>query len=234
MITRLDIAKARARVALARLSGEVLPESVRTMATMEFSESPRIRRAWEPLVDLPGIHAGGRDFGSPILRAVEDVAKRPTANDAILVDSGIFDQESLATLRARVARGDLGDLIRRTWQQSVDESLAESEAARRLGIGVAKLRWMVSIRDLFAFVTDGALRFPLWQFTGDPLQPVIPHLSRLVEAFSEELTPTSILGFMTTPHAETQIAGRAVTPIEWLRADGDVERLVELLDSYLM
>ncbi len=90
-------------------------------------------------------------------------------------------------------RGDLDDLIRRTWQQPVDESLAQSEAAKRLGIGIAKLRWMLSVGDLFAFVADGVLRFPLWQFTDDPLQPVVPHLSRLVEAFSEELTPASIL-----------------------------------------
>lgn len=169
-----------------------------------------------------------------MLPAVEDASRWPTASDATLVESGIFDQESLATLRARVARGDLDDLIRRTWQRSFDESLAQAEAARRLGIGIAKLRWMLSIGDLFAFVAAGALRFPLWQFTSDPLQPVVPHLSRLVEAFSEELTPASIRGFMTAPHTETQLVGRAVTPVEWLRAGGNIETLVGLLDSYLM
>lgn len=234
MIKRLDIAKARARVALARLSGEVLPEAVHARAAMVFSESPHTRRAWERSEDLPGIHAGGREFGSPMLPAVEDAVRWPTARDAMLIDSGIFDRESLAALEARVAQGELDDVIRRTWQQSIDESLTQSEAARKIGVGTPKIRWMLSVGDLFAFVADGALRFPLWQFTGDPLEPVIPHLSRLVEAFSEQLTPASIRGFMTTPHTETQVAGRDVAPIEWLRAGGDVETLVELLNSYLM
>ncbi len=192
MITRLDIAKARARVALARLSGEVLPEAVHARAAMVFSESPHTRRAWERSEDLPGIHAGGREFGSPMLPAVEDAVRWPTARDAMLIDSGIFDRESLAALEARVAQGELDDVIRRTWQQSIDESLVQSEAARKIGVGTPKIRWMLSVGDLFAFVADGALRFPLWQFTGDPLEPVIPHLSRLVEAFSEQLTPASI------------------------------------------
>jgi hypothetical protein len=169
-----------------------------------------------------------------MLTAVEDATRWPRASGAMLIDSGFFNRESFAALEARVTQGDLDDLIRRTWQQSIDASLVRSEAARKIGVGIPKIRWMLSVGDLFAFVADGALRFPLWQFTGDPSKPVIPHLSRLVEAFSEQLTPASIQGFMTTPHTDTQVAGRAATPIEWLRAGGNVQTLVELLDSDLI
>lgn len=233
MVTRLDIAKARARVALARLSGEVIPAEIRSRAAMDFWDAPRIPRAWDPFADLPGIYANGRDFGAPPPSAGEQSAVQATADDAALVESGVFTLESLAAVKARLARGELADSIHRTWQKALDDSLTQFEVAKQLGIGLAKLRWMLSIGDLFAFVANDEPRFPTWQFTSDPAQPLLPHMSRLVEAFRDSISPASIRGFMTTPHGDTRVEGLVATPIEWLQAGGDVEQLATMLDGIL-
>lgn len=233
MITRLDIAKARARVALARRSGIVLPEEIRSLAAMEFSEAPRIRKAWNHFADVPGVYAGGRDFGAPEPTPDRHLPARTSESDAVLVEAGVFTPDVLSSLNARVARGELERSIQRTRRQAIDASLTQFALAKRLGIGLAKLRWMLSVGDLFAFVADDELRFPAWQFTDDPAHPVLPHLSRLVEAFGDGLQPASILGFMTTPHGVTRIEGQVATPIEWLEAGGDVEDLVTMLDGLL-
>ncbi len=123
-------------------------------------------------------------------------------------------------MNARVANGELAQIVQRTWQEAVTSSFTRIEVSKRLGIGRPKLKWMVSIGDLFAFVADGELRFPAWQFTEDPSQPVLPHLSRLVEAFADSISPASILGFMSTPHGQTRIDEQVATPVEWLMADG--------------
>lgn len=233
MVTRLDIAKARARVALARVSGDVIPAEIRSVAAMDFSDAPRIRRAWDSFSDLPGVYADGRDFGAPPPRVRLRSSERAGGRDEALVESGVFTPESLAATQARVARGELSEAIQRTWQEASDNSLTQFEVAKRLGIGRAKLRWMLSIGDLFAFVANDELRFPTWQFTADPAQPVLPHLSRLVENFEDSLSPASILGFMTTPHGDTRIDEHVTTPIEWLLAGGDVEQLALMVHGLL-
>lgn len=233
MVTRLDIAKARARVALARVSGEVIPAEIRSIAAMDFSDAPRIRRAWDPHGHVPGVYASGRDFGAPPPAAHSRSGTPATGSDAALVESSVFTSESLAAAQARVARGELSQAIQRTWQEAIDNSLTQFEVAKRLGIGLAKLRWMLSIGDLFAFVANDELRFPAWQFPADPAQPVLPHLSRLAENFEDGLSPASILGFMTTPHGYIRVEERVVTPVEWLQAGGDVEQLALMVNGLL-
>ncbi|MBF4603141.1 hypothetical protein [Curtobacterium sp. VKM Ac-2884] len=234
MTTRLDIARARARVALARLTGEVLPDDVAARAAMDISTAPRLTRAGDPFVGVAGVHARGRDFGTPRPAVPDLLLDQAALSDAALIESGIFTASTLAAAKARVARGELHEHIRQNWQRALDESLIEPAVAARLGIGRAKLRWMLGVGDLFAFVANAELHYPTWQFSNAPGHPVLPQLSRLVEAFPEGLNPASILGFMTTPHSSTRVNGRPVAPIEWLAAGQDAQPLVDILESYLL
>lgn len=199
---------------------------------MDFADAPRIPRAWDPFADLPGVYAGGRDFGAPP-PVFNEFRAAANDGDVDLSESGVFTPEALTSMNARVANGELAQIVQRTWQEAITSSFTLIEVTRRLGIGRSKLLWMVSVHDLFAFVADGELRFPAWQFTEDPLQPVLPHLSRLVEAFADSISPTSMLGFMRTPHGQTQLDEQVATPVEWLIAHGDVERLVTILNEVL-
>ncbi|WIB00355.1 hypothetical protein [Curtobacterium sp. MCBA15_012] len=240
MTSRLQIARARARVALAELSGEPLPDSVRAIAAEIFadaddaipaSESPNAegppRRFSFAL--LVGVHASGRDFGP--LRRRRSKAGRDLTDDEreFLNTSSFHSRAEWSVVEAEVARGESDDLERRTDHEAMSAALSVAEAANWLDVGTGRVLTDLAFGDLFAFVCDNELRFPAWQFTDDPAHPVLDHLSWLAAAFDDAMYPASILCFMTTPHADTPIAGQPVTPVEWLTAHRDVQPLLQLL-----
>jgi len=110
-------------------------------------------------------------------------------------------------------------------------SLTLEEAADWLDVGTGRVLTDLAFGDLFAFVCDDELLFPAWQFTDDPDQPSLNYMLSLVGAFDDDMHPTSILGFMTTPHSYTQIEGEPATPVEWLTAGRHVQPLLELLET---
>lgn len=243
MTSRVQIARARARVALAALTGEDLPDSVRSTAAMDFADAndavmvARDRDLAPPRQDdaftrLTGVHAGGRDFGPrhnpPRPRTGRDLTPD---EEEVLIESAFRTRERYEAAKAAVARGELDAAERRSWQRGMSASLTLEEAADWLDAGTARVLTNLAFGDLFAFVCDDELRFPAWQFTDDPNHPVLDHLSTLVGAFDDDMHPTSILGFMTTPHPYTLIHGDPATPIEWLTAGRRVRPLLELLET---
>ena len=243
MTSRVQIARARARVALAALTGEDLPDSVRNTAAMDFADAddavlitrdrdldpPRQDGAYRRLI---GVHAGGRDFGPrhnpPRRRIGRELT--PDEEDA-LIESAFGTRQRYEAAKAAVARGDLDAAARRSWQRSMSASLTLEEAADWLDVGTGRVLTDLAFGDLFAFVCDDELLFPAWQFTDDPDQPSLNYMSSLVGAFDADMHPTSILGFMTTPHSYTQIEGEPATPVEWLTAGRHVQPLLELLET---
>ncbi|WP_277959291.1 hypothetical protein [Frigoribacterium faeni] len=148
------------------------------------------------------------------------------------VKSGAMTLEQWNDATARVARGDLARLERRTEREGLDSATTAREAASLLGVTPRSIAFFP--RELFAYVIDGELRYPRWQFTNDRASPVLPHLAQLVAAFSDDMQPSSILGFMQTPQQDARRDGIWLTPVEWLVRGGDVQRLVDVLDSFLM
>ncbi|PYY65525.1 hypothetical protein DEJ30_00170 [Curtobacterium sp. MCPF17_003] len=128
-----------------------------------------------------------------------------------------------------MARGDLAALERSVRQSALDATITFDEAADWLEVGSARILARLASGELFAFVADDEMLFPAWQFTDDPERPVLDQLSTLIEAFDDDMHPTAILGFMTTPHSSTQIDGIPTTPIEWLARGRPVQPLVEIL-----
>jgi hypothetical protein len=242
MTTRLQIARARARLALAVRTGEDLPESVREVAAMDFADAddavlvarertldtPRLDGALRPLT---GVHAGGRDFGPrhnpPRPRTGRDLT--PDEED-VLIDAAFGTRERYETAKAAVARGELDAIERRSSQRGLSAALTFEEAADWLDVGTGRVLTQLAFGDLFAFVCDDELLFPAWQFTDDPDQPSL-NMTSLVGAFDDDMHPTSILGFMTTPHSYTLIEGAPATPVEWLTAGRHVQPLLELLET---
>lgn len=243
MTTRLQIARARARVALAVRTGEDLPESIREVAAMDFADAvdsvlvARDRELDPPRLDgafkrLTGVHAGGHDFGprhnpprpqtGPGLTPVEEEA---------LIEAAFGTWERYEAAKGAVARGELDAIERRSWQRGLSAALTLEEAADWLDAGTGRVLTDLALGDMFAFVCDDELLFPAWQFTDDPDQPSLNYLSRLVRAFDDDENPTSILGFMTTPHSYTSIDGEPATPVEWLTAGRHVQPLLELLQT---
>ena len=87
--------------------------------------------------------------------------------------------------KARVARGDLARLERQTEQEGLDNATTARDAASRLGLTPRTIAFFPG--ELFAFVIDGELRYPKWQFTNDRDNPVLPQLAQLVGAFNDDM-----------------------------------------------
>lgn len=152
---------------------------------------------------------------------------------AFLIESGAFTAEELAETQARIARGDLAEVERNARLEGINASLSPEEVAAKLGVDIAQVHQRQEEGHLFAFTAEGERRYPLWQFTGDPRQPVLPGLPQLVSAFPKDMHPASILGFMSTHQSIAPSDGSPVTPVDWLLQGGDPQELIDILDSFL-
>lgn len=192
-------------------------------------DPPRLRGAFRQFV---GVHAGGHDFGPrhnpPRPRTGRDLT--PDEEEA-LIEAVFGTRERYDLAQAAVARGELEASERRDRQEGLRAALTLEEAADWLDVGTGRVLTDLAFGDLFAFVCDDELLFPAWQFTDDPDQPSLNYMSSLVSAFDDDENPTSILGFMTTPHSYTSIDGEPATPVEWLTAGRHVQPLLELLGT---
>ncbi|MBT1665410.1 hypothetical protein [Curtobacterium flaccumfaciens] len=207
-----------------------MPDEVLAIAALDFSEASAAGSAWWAGKAVAGLHADGKDFGAAALPGPEFRQRAAATFNRPFQQGG----PPLNDLDASVRSHD--EVVRRssaTSKEAVDSSFSEDEVVQLLGEGRAKVRWLLSVGDLFGFVAGGALRFPAWQFTNDAQSPVLPHLSRLVEGF-QDFSPAAIRGFMTTDHEDTRLDGHPVTPVAWLREGKNPQPLIEILDSFLM
>ena len=131
-----------------------------------------------------------------------------------------------------MARGDLDALGRSVRQSALSAAVTFEEVSDWLDVGTARILARLASGDLFAFVADNELLFPTWQFTDDPVCPILNQLSTLTKAFDADMHPASILGFMTTPHPSTRINGIPITPVEWLARGRPAQPLVEILGTW--
>ena len=178
------------------------------------------------------VHADGFDFGLRPRVGPQGNGAPIEEKEPFAVTSGAMTPEEWDDARARVARGELARLERRTEREGLDGATTARDAASRLGVSPRSLAFFPG--DLFAFVIDGELRYPTWQFTGDRNKPVIPDLAQLVSAFEDDMHPSSIAGFMNTRQQDAYLNGVQLTPVEWLLRGGDVELLVDILGGFLM
>jgi hypothetical protein len=152
---------------------------------------------------------------------------------AFLIESGTFTPEKFAEVSSRVARGDLAEAERKTRLGAVTASLSAAEVALRLGIDASRVRHRQAKGGLYAFIAGGKRRYPSWQFTDDPAQPVLPGLATVIKAFPHDKHPASIQGFMSTPQSSLRVDGERMTPPEWLLHGSDPQAVVNILDSFL-
>lgn len=107
------------------------------------------------------------------------------------------------------------------------------EVAAGLGISASRVRQKRLAGELWAIPDGRSWVFPVPQFeTGDSGGPtrLIRGLDRVLAALPADLHPLAVAGFLTTPQGSLYI-DRAVTPLEWLRAGGDVGEAVAAAGS---
>lgn len=218
---------------------EVKRVEVKLMQAKDLREE--IRKSVEHLMAAAESHGGGDDLVISLLGDTADLlSKRQSRGGALstdqityLMESGAFSSDDFADVEFGVMNGELANTERRTRLAAVTETQGAAEVAKRLGIDASRVRHRQSKGGLYAFMAGGNRRYPAWQFTGDPAQPVLPGLAAVVSAFPDDLHPATIQGFMTTRQSELSAGGEAMTPVEWLRHGGDTQAVVDILDSFL-
>lgn len=205
---------------------------------MSLAEAPiEIREGLEDL----RVAAGDDELVAAVLSEALALAKqrRPRGRAlsgeqaAFLVESGVFTEDSLARTEEQVARGELAELERRTRLEAITASLSAAEVAERLDIDESRVRHRQSKGGLYSFMVGRKRRYPMWQFTEDLNQPVLPGLAMLVKAIPEDMHPASVQGFMGTPQNDLRDGDRRLTPAEWLMAGRDPQSVVDTLESFL-
>ncbi len=120
----------------------------------------------------------------------------------------------------------------------LDPACQMEEASRRLHDTAAqlcvlpsRLRKRIRARTLLGFWSeqDKCWKLPDIQFDGPlPLAGLAP----ILQAMPAHMQPVDIYEFLTTPRPDFEDErGRAMTAAEWLRAGGDVETVIRLIEA---
>ena len=126
----------------------------------------------------------------------------------------------------------------------VNTSLTMKEAAVRLGMPESRIRQMIARRTLYSVLLDNRRHIPAFQFaqqggstreTGPSRSPadgsLVPNIAKVNAALPEDLHPVEVQAWYTQPHADLFIGNDVdarISPLDWLRSGGDVNRVARL------
>lgn len=111
-------------------------------------------------------------------------------------------------------------------------SYTVSDAAMRLGVDGSRVRHRIADRSLYGFRIGARLHLPHWQFTDAEPSGPLPDLRTVLRAVPDGISPIEMTSFMTNPQAELQLAGRAMTPRQWLLAGQGPEAICGILAGF--
>ena len=192
------------------------------------------------------VHSAGRDDAvmltvvqttTQLLRQRQPRGSGLTAERArYLVESGTYTQQQIEDAERRIASGELTRRVQQTRVEAVSDSFSAAEVAAMLGREESTVRQRQGKGLLYSFVIGRARRYPSWQLVdGQPL----PNLPALVAAFPEDMSHVTVRGFMTSPKSSLRRdegqgnSDRPLSPAEWLAEGGDVQTVLDVLETYL-
>jgi len=107
------------------------------------------------------------------------------------------------------------------------ESVAQ--VAARLGIDTSRVRHRLARRQLVGIRRADGWRLPTWQFGIDGVP--LPGLEQVLRAVGDDVHPVVLARFFATAVPELRLAGKRVSPREWLAGGGSPKPVVELAGS---
>ncbi|WP_425844307.1 hypothetical protein [Agrococcus sp. TSP3-2-1] len=215
--------------------------AVSSAASIEPAKRADLVQRFFDLVVAAEEQGGGDELISAVLsESAAAIAERQPVGGALtadqakfLIESRTLSQESLADIEQRLREGELAKRERMTRIAAISNSLTADEVAERLGISASRVRHRQAAGLLYSFLSGGKRRYPSWQFTDAPQQPVLPGLPAIVDAIPEEMHAASVRGLMETPQESLRVDGASVTPVEWLISGGSSKDVVTILGSFL-
>lgn len=141
-----------------------------------------------------------------------------TAEQRVLVEGGL-----------RLDRGPgpdpMADTVAR-YAAIVVRSLSSRVASERLGVAPSRIRQMVVDRSLYSFLLDGTRHIPDFQFSDAGLVPNIASVNRALDPGAH---PVAVYNWYHAPNSDLFVEGdvdRLASPLDWLNAGYELERLV--------
>jgi len=205
-------------------------------ASAEFS--PQI-----PAALMAGIADGIERFGpdaEPIARALDECLARLRAEPVKhtldidqtgwLVDSGVISASERADLHrgAQISNG-LRSAVRGA-VASLHASMSLQEVASFLEQTDEAVRAAEAAAELFAVEVAGQLRFPLWQFDRRECDGRLRGLTETIRMLTDLTFWPRVDVFMQTPNDLLLDYGPR-SPVEWLRAGGDIRVLADAVQG---
>lgn len=144
-----------------------------------------------------------------------------TEDEARLLDDANFPEDRDAYLAA-------GTEIAGFAAHLAVSAFTAEEVANGLGVSASRVRQKRLAGKLWAIPDGQSWVFPVLQFEtsadGGPTRQV-RGLDQVLKALPEGLHPVAIAGFLRTPQPDL-FHDRPMTPVEWLRAGGDVDQAI--------
>ena len=111
----------------------------------------------------------------------------------------------------------------------VSTSLTTKEAAKRLGVPESRVRQMIARRTLYSVLLNSRRRIPAFQFA--QRGGLVPNIAKVNAALPEDLHLVEVQAWYTQPHTDLFLGGDVdarVSPLDWLRSGGEMNRAVQL------
>ena len=167
----------------------------------------------------------------------EAVRRLPTAPPLAAPPRDFTDGEVAALRRAGAAFDSLpaglaDDPVARDiaeYAALLASALTPREVATRLGVDVSRIYHRLKERTLYGVRTGEGWRLPLFQFDlgGGGFRDV-PGLGPVLAALDPAFDPLAVQGWLTAPDPDLEVAGRAVSPREWLLRGGAPDAIAPL------
>lgn len=150
-----------------------------------------------------------------------DAARELTAEDqAVLRDGGL-------TLEPAPGPDPLANTAVK-YAAIVKRSLSSEAVSRRLGLTPGRIRQMIADRSLYSFLIGRNRHIPDFQFQGNRLAP---NITRVNKALPPGMHPVEVYNWFHLPNVDLFLdddIDNTVSPLDWLKAGHDVERVVIL------
>lgn len=107
-------------------------------------------------------------------------------------------------------------------------ALTTAQAAERLQVDASRVRQLLADGQLLAVKDRGGWRILELQFADHDL---VPNIGRVVRALPDGLPVLAAANWLASPEPDLELAGKVISPLEWLAAGGSVERVSMLAED---
>lgn len=111
----------------------------------------------------------------------------------------------------------------------VNRSLSAKEASKRLGLAASRIRQMIADHSLYSFLIDNHRHVPDFQFASKG--KLVPNIAQVNKVLNQQLHPVEVFDWYHRPNVDLFLDDdieATVSPLDWLRAGQNLERVVLL------